>query len=238
MTQRILRRAAVLMLLTAVARAQAPPAAPSSTTASSQWTVNSGQVVGRRATVLRAEVGWPGAWLDLIHGLDRSTDLGIRAGLSWGGADGSIEGLCFRSEFSFPPTGCSGNTLGATVQVLLRAQVVDSSDLTLALTFNPGVLFFFSGGSYEIVLPLGAQMGFPLNDKLVLDASFEIPFAKSFPSGPLLVPLLFGGGMEYRLQPDLLLTVRLAAGPSIPVSNTYAVTFSLNALAGIAYRFH
>jgi hypothetical protein len=202
------------------------------------WTVDSAQTVGDGANVLRGQVGWPGLWLDFIHGVDPTFDLGGRFALNWGGFDGALNN-CY-SVFGFG--GCTGTNIGLSVQLLLRKQLTEIGGFKLALTFDPGFLLVFPPGTtnFGIAFPIGAQMGFPVDDKLTFNASFELPFYITFGSngGPTIfyIPLLFGGGVEYMLQQDLLLTFKLAMGPSIPTCSNCSTAFALEGLAGVAYK--
>ena len=207
-------------LAAGVAGAQTQPA---SSTPATPWTVDSGQTVGDGSNVIRGQVGWPGLWLDFIHGLDSTTDIGGRFSLDWGGWDGSTQGSY-------------GIGLGA--QLLLRKQMFEIGGFKGALTFNPGFLIYFpSGGTTAgITFPIGAQMGFPVADKITVNASFELPFWVTFSPGVFYIPILFGGGVEYAMQPDLLLTFKLAMGPSIATCSGCGAAFALNGLVGVAYK--
>jgi hypothetical protein len=202
------------------------------------WTVDSAQTIGDGANVLRGQVGWPGLWLDFIHGLDPTFDIGGRLSLNWGDPDGSFNAYCVSAGIF--GSVCGGSRVGMEFQLLLRKQIAEIGGFKLALTFNPGFLFFFSDTSVAnpgIAFPIGAQMGFPINEKLVANASFELPFWATFGTGgTFYIPILFGGGVEYMLQPDLLLTFKLAMGPSIPTCSGCGASFALDGLAGVAYK--
>jgi hypothetical protein len=52
------------------------------------------------------------------------------------------------------------------------------------------------------------------------------------------LPIMFGGGVEYLIEPNIALTFKLRMGPTIEFANGgSASTFTLNALFGVAYRF-
>ncbi|MGO9063413.1 MAG: hypothetical protein ACLPM8_07780 [Myxococcaceae bacterium] len=206
------------------AQTQATTTAPATaTTPDQRWTVDSGQTVGDGANVVRAQVAWPGLWLDYVHGLSSTLDIGGRVALNWGGPVGEVNSTVFNID----------------IQLLLRDQIAEIAGLKLALTFNPGVIIYTSGGATGINIPVGAQLGIPFNDQLTFNASFELPFYLVFGNGQtnFVIPLMFGGGAEYRLQPNLLLTFKLAMGPSIPTLSGTTTQFALQALAGVAYKF-
>jgi len=217
------RGLAVLVILAAgaaFAQGQTTTTAASSA-AGPQWTVDSAQTVGDGANVLRGQVGWPGIWLDYIHGLDSTFDIGGRFGFNYG----------FQGE-----VGAGSGQVGLTFQLLLRKQFIELGGFKMAATFNPGFLIYFpSGGSVSgITFPIGAQMGFPIMEKLVANASLEFPMYLTFSPSYFYFPIMFGGGVEYLLQPDLALTFKLAMGPTI----SSFTEFTLNALIGVAYKLH
>jgi hypothetical protein len=88
--------------------------------------VDSGQTVGAGANVVRGQVGWSGIGADYSHGVDSTFDVGGRLGFNYGN-----EGI-----------NTGGNTLGLTVQVLLRKQFFEVAGFKVALTFNPGFLMY------------------------------------------------------------------------------------------------
>ena len=219
--------AAVLSLLLSAGLAQAQTAAtttPTATTATTpayNWTVDSAQTVGDGSNVLRGQVGWPGLWLDFIHGAGPDFDVGGRFGLNWGG---------------YPGITLGGSGVGLTFQLLLRKQLFEIGSFKVALTFDPGFLLEFPSGTTiaGIMFPIGAQIGFPVADKVVINGSFEIPMFVTFSPGNFFIPLMFGGGVEYLLQPNLDLTFKLALGPTIATSG--GSSFTLQGLVGVAYK--
>ncbi len=224
-------RAAVLLVSLGAALAQAqtsppPPASSSVAPGAPSWTVDSGQTVGDGNSVVRGQVGWPGIYGDFIHGVSSTFDVGGRFGFDWGGYGGATY---------------AGVGVGIDFQLLLRLQAFDISGYKGAFTFNPGlVLRFpsFAGASTQvgITFPIGAQMGFPVNDKFVINASLELPFFVTFGTGSaFFIPILLGGGVEYQLQPNLAFTGKLALGPSIG-TNGAGTVFDLQLLVGVAYK--
>jgi hypothetical protein len=207
---------------TTASTAPAPAAGPTANAPS--WTVDSGQTVGDGNSVIRGQVGWPGLWGDYIHGLSSDFDIGGRFGLNWGG---------------YPGTTYGNAGFGLSFQLLLRKQAFDISGYKVALTFDPGISlsFPYSTTIFGILFPIGAQIGFPVNDKLVFNASFEIPmFAQFGTYGAFFIPLLFGGGVEYQFQPNLAVTGKLALGPTFSTLSFYGASFTMQFLVGIAYK--
>jgi hypothetical protein len=225
MAKRMVVRMAVLLLSlgAGIAQAQTTTTAPAPATTMAtpaNWTVDSGQTVGDGNNVVRGQVGWPGLWADFIHGMGPDFDIGGRFGFNWGLYPGLTE----------------GSGVGLTFQLLLRKQAFDIGGFKLAFIFDPGfILEFPTGGTVAgIMFPIGAQIGFPVNDKLVFNASYEMPFYVTFSPGNFFIPLMFGGGVEYMLQPNLDLTFKLALGPTFATSG--GSSFTLQALAGVAYK--
>jgi hypothetical protein len=215
--------AAVLLLSLGAGLAQAQTATTSTSTSAGpayNWTVDSGQTVGDGSTVLRGQVGWPGLWLDFIKGAGSDFDIGGRFGLNWGAYPGLT----------------NGSGIGLTFQLLLRKQMFEIGGFKVALTFNPGFLLEFPTGTTlaGIMFPIGAQIGFPVSDKVVVNGSFELPMFVIFSPGNFFIPIMFGGGVEYLLQPNLDLTFKLALGPTIATSG--GSSFTLQGLVGVAYK--
>ena len=210
---------AVVVLVAGLASAQGA-STPSS---AGQWTVESGQTVGEGSNVLRGQVGWPGIWFDFIHGIDPTFDFGGRFGFNYG-----FMGL----------TNGYVSSVGLTFQALLRKQIADIAGNKLALTFDPGFLIYFPSGTTVtgIMFPIAAQIGFPVADKVVVNASFGLPMYATFGTlGSFWIPILFGGGVEYMLQPNLALTFDLKLGPTIATAGG-GTSFTLYAMFGVAYK--
>ncbi len=216
--------AAVLLLLLGAGVAQAQTTTTAPTTASGapaySWTVDSGQTVGDGNTVVRGQVGWPGLWLDFIKGASPDFDIGGRFGLNWGVYPGLTQ----------------GSYIGLTFQLLLRKQMFDIGGYKVAFTFDPGFILEFPASQTVagIMFPIGAQIGFPVADKWTVNGSFELPMYVTFSPGNFFIPLMFGGGVEYLLQPNLDLTFKLALGPTIATSG--GSSFTLQTLLGLAYK--
>ncbi|MGO8969706.1 MAG: hypothetical protein ACLQDQ_09045 [Myxococcaceae bacterium] len=209
------------------AQAQTPP------TEYQRWSVDSADTVGDGANVVRAQVAWPGLWLDFVHGLDSTFDIGGRLAMNWGGVAGEVNYCASFDGYS----ACGGTSLSFDFQLLLRKQIAKIGPYKIALTFNPGFIVYTTGGLVGMNVPIGAQMGIPFNDKLIFNASFELPMYATFGTGgTFVIPILFGGGAEYAVQRNLLLTFKLAMGPSIPTHQFASVSFALEALLGVAYK--
>jgi hypothetical protein len=242
MHQRTMSLSAVLLLSlgATVAQAQTTATAVASPTSSSgsapAWTVDSGQTIGEGNSVVRGQVGWPGLWADYIHGIDPTFDIGGRFGLNWGGPVGATYG---------------SQGIGLEFQLLLRKQFFEIAGYKVAFTFDPGFLLQFPSGistQFGLAFPIGAQIGFPVSDKLVFNGTFALPMYVTFGDfGSFYIPILFGGGVEYQFQPNLAVTFSLALGPTIGTGKSTTVdgvnfsygggtVFTLQAMVGIAYK--
>ncbi|HTS80168.1 MAG TPA: hypothetical protein VMH40_06185 [Myxococcaceae bacterium] len=193
-------------------------------TSSDHWTVDSAQTVGSGANVVRGQVGFPGLWGDIVHGIDPTTEIGGRLQINYG-----IEGLTDSTNFEMG------------LQFLARKQFVDTGKFKFAATFNPGFLFWtgYSTTTFGITFPIEAQFGIPIDQKFTLNASFGLPMWVTFGDlGLFYLPILFGAGVEYLLEPNIALTFKLRVGPTIAFGHgTSASSFTLNALVGVAYKF-
>ena len=219
----VLWTAAMISLCsTGVARAQTDGYTPAPT---AHWTVDSGQTVGAGANVLRGQVGFPGFAGDFIHGIDSQTDIGGRVWLNY-----AIEGITNGdySGFEFK------------LQLTLRRVFLDSGKIKVAGTFDPGYLLWTKSNFSRsgMTLPIGVQIGIPINAEWTANASFDVPFWFTFGDfSQFHIPLLFGGGVEYLLQQNLILSFKLKVGPDIGTGNFSTTNFALYALAGVAYKF-
>ena len=202
--------------------APATPTALVTTPAASQrWTVDSAETVGAGANVGAAAAGYPGLDLRLFHGLDATTDVNARIGLNY-----AFEGITQGTRFEF------------TAQVGIRKELLSfGPHMKLAGTFDPGILIAASPGQFGIKIPFGLQVGMPLGEKIMANASFEIPmFFTLGDFNAFYVPLLFGGGIEYLLEPHIAITGKLKLGPTF-ITNGGGTQFTLYVLVGAAYKF-
>jgi len=193
-------------------------------TTTNHWTVDSAETVGAGSNVVRGQVGFPGLWGDFVHGLDPTTEIGGRLQLNY-----AVEGITASTNFEM------------AFQFLARKQFVDTGKFKFAATFNPGLLFWTGGGTtiFGITFPIEGQFGIPIDPKFTINASFGLPMWVTFGDlGVFYLPILFGGGVEYLLEPNIALTFKLRVGPTIEFANgTSGSNFTLNALLGVAYKF-
>jgi hypothetical protein len=198
--------------------------ASAQTGTTNHWTVDSAETVGTGNNVVRGQVGFPGLWADIVHGIDPTTEIGGRLQINYG-----VEGLTSSTNFEM------------ALNFLARKQFVDTGKFRFALTFNPGLLFYtaFSTTTFGITFPIEGQFGIPLDPKFSLNFSFGLPMWVTFGTfSAFYLPIMFGAGVEYLLEQNLALTFKLRVGPTIAFANGgSASSFTLNALFGVAYKF-
>ena len=205
----------VLLAVPAMAAEEAP------------WSVESGETVGAGHSVFWGQVGYPGIWAEIIHGIDPTTEIGGKFAFNY-----ALEGIVNTS------------TIGLDFQFLLRKQFFDNGKIRIAGRFDPGLLLYFPSGFtlIGITFPVGVEFGFPVSSQVSINASFDLPMYLLFSSGgygtAFVIPLLFGGGVEYMIEKNLALTFKLKLGPSIVTGGYVGTTqFTLYALFGAAYKF-
>ena len=190
----------------------------------SDWSTLSGRTVGLGQTVLLGQAGWPGFSATLLHGLAPALDLGAKLTFNYG-----EEGIV------------SQIVPGIKVQAVARVRFFDNGKLNFGMKFEPGPLVYFTSGETTagLALPLGLHLGISLSPAFLASVGVDAPVFRLFgTAGGWVFPILFGGGLEYFVAPDLAATFNLHVGPAVdtrgfrPVSN-----LALEGLFGIAYRF-
>ena len=190
-------------------------------TGSHRWTVDSGETVGAGANVAAAAVGYPGLDLRLFHGLDSTTDVNAHVVINY-----AFEGITRGTRFEF------------AAQVGIRKELLSfGGNMKLAGTFDPGIIVAASPGEFGLKIPIGLQMGIPLSQVLIANASLDLPLFFTFGDfNAFYIPLLFGGGIEYLLEPHIAITGKFKVGPTFG-TNGFPTSFTMYLLAGVAYKF-
>jgi hypothetical protein len=201
--------------------------APALAAGEAPWTMESGKTVGTGQTVFWGQAGYPGLWAEFVHGLDPTLEIGGKFAFNYG-----FEGIV------------DDNVLGLDFQFLLRKAFFDNGKIRIAGRFDPGLLLYFPSGFtvVGITCPVGVEFGFPVSPLVSINASFAMPMYVTFAngSGGFVLPLIFGGGVEYLLERNVDLTFKLGMGPSIGIGSGYvggSAQFTLYALFGAAYKF-
>ncbi|WP_224366756.1 hypothetical protein [Hyalangium versicolor] len=190
------------------------------------WSLLAGDTVGAGQNVLSAQVGWPGISLGVLHGTTPKLDLGGLFSFNY-----SQEGIADIVEPGFK------------FQAWARLMLVRTPEVSLALVFQPGPLFYFHDGDTDVglALPVEFVAGIPVGSAIMLNLALDVPFHVYFGTGGgAVIPLLAGGGLEYFIDRSLQVNFNVRVGPSIipdagnrGLSDAY---FTLEALVGVAWR--
>jgi hypothetical protein len=191
------------------------------------WSVLAGDTVGAGSNAFVGQIGWPGLSLGLLHGATSRFDIGGKFTFNYG-----QEGIVQIVE------------PGIKLQAWVRLQLVKTPQASLALTFQPGPLFYFDDGDTDVgmALPVALTVGIPVGSALMLNLGLDIPFHVYFGTGggPVF-PLLVGGGLEYFIDRSLSLNANVRMGPTLfPGARRRGFRdayFTLEALFGVAWRF-
>lgn len=188
----------------------------------------SGETVGWANTVFWGQGGFPGFSATLLYGIHDKVDLGARFAFTYGDAE--------TPRVLYP---------GLKAQGIARVQLFDAGIIRFAMRIEPGVAVRFvsrpayAGGTFTqfgLALPVGFEVGIPINRTFVLNVGFDVPLLIVFGDGSdTIVPILMGGGFEYFFDPALSVTLALKAGPQI--YRTGGTDLGLNALFGVAAKF-
>ncbi len=219
-----IRILATVVVALGAASSQARPAGTAAA-----WSVMSGETTGYGNTVFWGQGGFPGFSATLLHGIADKVDLGGRFSFTYGYGE--------TPSAIYP---------GLKAQGVARVQLADTGKVRFALHFEPGMVMYFIsrpaffGGTYTqvgIALPAGLEIGIPISREVVFNVGMDIPLFIVFgDASGAVVPILFGGGVEYFFDPKLALTFALKGGPQIYTRGGGA-DFGLNALLGIAMKF-
>ena len=199
---------------------------PASAAGDAAWTLQSAKTVGDNSTVFWGQGGFPGVWFELVHGTDAVTEIGGKLALNY--AQEGITNYCCHFGMDF--------------QFLIRRNFFDNGRIWIAGTFEPGLLLYFPSGATQagLAFPVGIQFGFPASRLVTLNASFDLAmyalFSANGYAGYFALPILFGGGLEYVVERNLVFTFQLKLGPSILTTAGAPAEFTLYALVGLAYK--
>jgi hypothetical protein len=191
------------------------------------WSVLGADSMGAGNTAFTGQIGWPGLTLGLLHGGSSNVDVGGKFSFNWG-REGLVDAV----------------DPGLKLQLWLRIMLAKTNNVSLAVTFQPGpFVYFIDRGRFDddtafgMAIPVGLVVGIPVGSALMVNAGIDIPFHVYFGEGiGPVIPILFGGGLEYFVSNQLDVNFNLRMGPSIfPRFDDSA--FTMEALAGVAYRF-
>jgi len=214
------------LALCAFAFALAPSGAQAAAAGAHNWSAITGRTAGTNVDVLHVQAGWPGISATWYHGMSPKLDLGGIFTFNYG----------FEGDVNFP------TRPGLKLQGLIRGNLVDTGKFNLGIQFAPGplVYFFRSDTVGGVAIPIGLAFGIRATPELNVALAFELPMFVVFQSnvldGQLVLPVLFGGGIEYFFQHDLALTFQLKMGPMIFTKDDFT-DFDFQALMGLSFKF-
>ncbi|QSQ23916.1 hypothetical protein JY651_02720 [Pyxidicoccus parkwayensis] len=186
------------------------------------WSLLAADTLGRGNTAFSAQIGWPGLTLGLLHGGSERFDIGGKFTFNWG-REGWV-------RFTDP---------GIKLQAWMRLLLAQKGNISLALTFQPGPLFYFPEGDTDVglALPVALVVGIPAGSAVMVNLGLDMPFHVYFGEGigPVF-PILVGGGLEYFIDRSLAVNFNIRMGPSL-IPDFEATEFTLEALVGVGYRF-
>lgn len=180
-----------------------------------------GKVLGSGDAIL-AQFGWPGLSVTYLHGLGNRLDMGGRFTFNYG----------FEGVPQIDP--------GIKLAGVLRLELLDNGKVSFALQVDPGLAFYFRDQFHMgINMPVAALVGIAVGDAINVHLGMDVPMAIFVtPTTYFSLPLLFGGGVEYRVDSHLSLTLDLRFGPDIFIHEHYSETlFNFRTLMGVGYRF-
>ena len=187
------------------------------------WSLSGGRTLDVYDNAVRFGVGWPDFHVALHLPITKELELAPKIGFFYGYP--LVKGCC---------------TFGNTVGSELRYTVLDSGDLHLALKNDFGIEMNYVGG-FAFGFRLGAGLVGDYNVSQQVNAlfSFNVPVDLSVTPGVVaVIPILFGGGIEFVPKDVFALWAKLELGPGILAAGGGAIVdFALIGQAGIGYRF-
>jgi hypothetical protein len=189
------------------------------------WSATAGRTVGAGNGVVHGEVGWPGIGIEFLKGLDERTDLG------------------FHAQFLYGFEGTTNGLVGLNLAIPYRRGLYTDNRLSITGRIEPGVSFYGNrgpdtGNVFGVGGPVGAVLGYRLDDRLTLDAGGDINTLISFsnPAGVIFGPAI-GLGAEYKLDKDVAITFRSRFGPEFAIVNGGSGSqLGFQTLLGVAYN--
>lgn len=184
------------------------------------WSVLAGDTVGSGRNVFYAQAAFPGLSLNILHGMSDKVDLGGRFAFNYA-QEGVVDAI----------------DPGLKLQMLVRLELAKSK-LNFGLEFEPGVAFYFHGRNNTwigMLMPVNLVVGIPASSALMLNAGIDMPIQVYF-GKTAVIPILFGGGLEYFIDQRLNVNFNLKMGPSIFTEGGGA-EFTLESQIGVAYAF-
>ncbi len=185
------------------------------------WSTVTAKTVGEQTNALEAKAGWPAISATFLRGLTDRLDVGGRLSFT------------YAEEYLLGPP-----LPGFKAQAVLRVLFLEGDRVNLGLHVDPGLLFHFGRARTDVglALPVGVVLGVPVGTTLNVAFAVDVPAWVRFGTvAALFVPILFGVGAEYYLDPSFALQLTARAGPSLGVT-TGVVALAFEGRAGLAFR--
>jgi hypothetical protein len=184
-----------------------------------RWSLYGGETVAPGQDVFHGEIGWPSTSLGWTHGLTDTTDAGVR----------------FDVLYAFETTTDSHFGLGLSVPV--RGIAVRSGIVSLLVRADPGLKVYPGNGTpWGFAMPLSGAVGFAVRPDLRLALGLEVPITLFFaPSAQIVIGTQFGFGLDWFLDPRLLVGLNARVGPVFSTESNGS-RFGLVTQIGIGYR--
>lgn len=184
-----------------------------------RWSLYGGETVAAGQDVFGGEVGWPSTSIGWTHGLTDTTDAGIR----------------FDVLYAFETT--TDTHFGLGLRVPLRGLAVRTAKVSLLVETDPGLRVYPGNGTpWGFALPVAASLGFSMSPDIRFALGIDVPFTIFFgPSAQVVLGTQFGLGIDWYLDPRLLVGVKTRVGPVFS-TDWDGSRFGLVTQIGIGYR--
>jgi hypothetical protein len=184
-----------------------------------RWSLYGGETVAAGQDVFGGEVGWPSTSLGWTHGLTDTTDAGVR----------------FDVLYAFEST--TDTHFGLGLRVPIRGIAVRTSRVSLLVRADPGLRIYPGNGTpWGFTMPLSAAVGFAIDPEVRLALGLDVPITLFFaPSAQIVIGTQFGLGIDWFLDPRLLVGVNARLGP-IFSTDANGSRLGLVTQIGIGYR--
>lgn len=162
-----------------------------------RWSLYGGETLAAGQDAFDAEVGWPSTSLGWTHGLTDTTDAGVR----------------FDFLYAFEST--TDSRFGLGIRVPLRGIAVRTGRVSLLVRADPGLKVYPGNGTFwGLGLPLTGAVGIAISPEVRLALGLHVPITAFFtPSAQFVIGTLFGLGLDYFLDPRLLVGLNAHVGP-------------------------
>lgn len=184
--------------------------------------LHAGRPLGNNSTVFFTQGGWPGITVGMLRGVTDQTDLGGQVAFNYG-----VEGIV------------TAVNLGFKAQGMMHVSLLNQGPVSLGFQFEPGAMTYFiqANTMVAVTLPVRLAVGVVFGSSLQGHFSTELPLYVTFGAGGgAVIPLLFGGGVEYSMGRSFGLSALARLGPSFDLRENGQTALAFEALLGVVYR--